>query len=186
MSSYSFKKVVFAATSGILQMNRTHDIDFRGDESVLDLPVYKFITGESRDVGSDVFIIDGLLLSELFTYHEESLEGIQESVLMAWLENRGEETELATKYISRIQASVSRRRRLFNSLMLSSLPEDDSVQLTEDECVTDIIKSYYNSCNYLYPFDNELMTVLHFLCRSRKGNGTYVLSHSILCGKYEK
>lgn len=52
VSSCSFRKVVMAATSGILQMNQTDGIDFWGDESVLDLSIHMFVTGESKDLSS--------------------------------------------------------------------------------------------------------------------------------------
>lgn len=124
-----------------------------------------------------------MIQSELFTQHEESLRGVQKSILEAWVDNQREKTELANEYSKMIRTGVTRRKRLFNSLMLSSLPEDDSVQLTENQCVASIIKSYYHSCNYVYPFDNDLMRVLRLVCRFRKANGVYVLDHSILCGR---
>lgn len=47
--------------------------------------------------------------------------------------------------------------------------------LTDEECVKDLIDSYYSSCPYVYPFSDDLMNRLYSLCRYRVTSGRLLI-----------
>ena len=96
--------------------------------------------------------------------------------------NRRKRKQLEKEYFKPFHEIVKQRRKQWNTVFLSSsIQEDPSIIASEEMSVRHMMLSYYNSCKYSFPFDDELMQLLRSLCRFRKTSGVYSLSNTMFC-----
>ena len=117
-----------------------------------------------------------------YTISIVSKSGLQNQIGAVIVMNRRKRNQLEKDYFRPFHEIVKQRRKQWNNVFLSSsLQEDPSVIASEEMCVRHMVLSYYHSCKYSYPFDDELMQLLHSLCRFRKTSGVYSLSNTMFC-----
>ena len=124
-----------------------------------------------------------LIPYDRITVSNKSIYEMQRAIVSTIQINKNRNQMLRRDYFLMILQSLKQRRKIWNSVFMSSLKENNTVFASENECVISMKAIYYQSCKYSYPFDNELMQLLRSLCRFRKSSGVYVLRNSMFCEK---
>ena len=104
-----------------------------------------------------------------------TVEGMEHAIRRAIYLNKNHRQNLRKDYFETVKIDVKRRKQWWNEVFMSEIRESHTSILTDEECVKDLIDSYYSSCPYVYPFSDDLMNRLYSLCRYRVTSGRLLI-----------
>ena len=110
-----------------------------------------------------------------------TMEGMKRAIRRAIFLNERRHRNLRKDYFQTIRTDIKRRKQWWNQVFMSSIPESSIIVLTEEECIKDLIDTYYSSCPYIFPFSDDLMNRLSSLCRCRVHSGQLIIPQ---CNSY--
>lgn len=110
-----------------------------------------------------------------------SMKEAMKSLQMAVIKNDQLQTHLSEVYEREVTEQLNRRRYVWIEAFMSSLLEDEVVTLSNEQCASNLVNLFHESCGYFYPMDDHLRNVVQSLCRNRKSEGKLVIPFVQMC-----
>ena len=110
-----------------------------------------------------------------------SVKEVIKSLQLAVMKNDQLSTRLSEIYERKITEQLNRRKYVWTEVFMSSLSEDQSFTLSNEQCASNLVDSFHEHCGYFYPMDDYLRSVIQSLCRNRKSEGKLIISFEQMC-----